>query len=46
MAILSGVALFHVSDVAHWGVLRYEAGFLLQENEPEVRPEKVNMGLC
>lgn len=29
-----------------WGVFRYGAGLLLQKNEPEVRPEKVNMGVC
>lgn len=40
------VALFLVSYVAPLGVFRYGAGLLLQKNEPEVRPEKVNMGLC
>lgn len=28
------------------GGLRHGAGLLLQENESEVMPEKVNMGLC
>ena len=30
----------------HGGVFWYGAGLLLQKNEPEVRLEKVNMGVC
>lgn len=41
-----GLPFFLFLMLPHWGVFRYGAGLLLQKNEPEVRPEKVNMGLC